>query len=64
MPPKPKGQLTQDEQKLLIIATRLLEALRVQAVRPPTTPEQEEYWNTCISNELVRTSITIESGAV
>ena len=34
MPPKVIGQLTQDEEKLIIVATKMLEALHVQAAQP------------------------------
>ena len=38
MPPKPISQLTQDEEKLIIVATKMLEALHVQVAWPPATP--------------------------
>ena len=53
MPPKPIGQLTQDEEKLIIVATKMLEALHVWAARPPATPFVQAYWNECIRKELV-----------
>ena len=53
MPPKPIGQLTQDEEKLIIVATKMLEALHVQAAQPPATPFVQAYWNECIRKELV-----------
>ena len=53
MPPKAIGQLTQDEKKLIIVATKMLEALHVQAAQPPATPFVQAYWNECICKELV-----------
>ena len=57
MPSKPLSQLTQDEEKLPLIAAQMMGALGKQAVRPPTTPAQVEYWNTCMKGNLVHTQL-------
>ena len=53
MPPKAIGQLTQDEEKLIIVATKMLEALHVQVAWPLATSFVQAYWNECIRKELV-----------
>ena len=58
MPAKPLSELTQDEAKLLLVAAQMLGALGEQAVRPPMTTEQVQYWNTCMSGNLVHTHVT------
>ena len=58
MPAKPLSKLTQDEEKLLLIAAQMMGALGKQAVRLPMTPEQVQYWNTCMSGDLVHTHVT------
>ena len=55
MPAKPLSELTQNEEKLLLIAAQMMGAL---AVHLPMTPEQVQYWNTCMSGDLVHTHVT------
>ena len=61
MPSKPLSQLTQDEEKLLLIAAQMMGALGERAVSPPTTPAQVEYWNSCMKDDLVHTHLSTMS---
>ena len=57
----PLSQLTQDEEKLLLIAAQMMGALGEWAVCPPTTPAQVEYWNTCMKGDLVHPHLSTMS---
>lgn len=52
MPPKPAGELTADEIRLLGVAAKLFAAARQRAGRPP--PESEaHYWANKVEEDLV-----------
>jgi hypothetical protein len=53
MPPKKASDLTNDEFRLLVIAARLLAALRKWAERP-LSPNEQATWDIRASEELVR----------
>lgn len=59
MPSRPHSQLSQDEEKLLIIAATMLGAVEVFMADPPTTAEQREHWKAGIGEELVRPLILL-----
>jgi hypothetical protein len=53
MPTKGPGELTGDEVKLLVIASKLLAALHAYSERPPPQRVQG-YWTDMVHKELVR----------
>ena len=58
MTSRPLGELTPDEEELLIYTAKILAAGAKYAAAPPQTPELREYLTSSLWTDLVRTILT------
>jgi hypothetical protein len=64
MPPKAAREMTGDEVRMLVLASKLLAALQAYSERPPP-PSEQAHWDTKADLDIVRPyySFTIYFGA-